>query len=178
MWRYLAPLRPIPEHYQMESNRWLYEPLTMSMHSKFQWFSIRFCFPKKMFITLLNIFSSNHLVNIRTEVPLPMGQRIYVFGNLSSKPFSLDDGRLRQKLIVKSKYMRLRGQDQSLHTKDQNSIKMLAKISSDIRHTEKYCLFTLTSTHSPKYVTNFLMENIKCYSCIYTNSFVRRSFKS
>lgn len=83
-----------------------------------------------------------------------MGERIYVFGNLSSKPFALDDGRLRQKLTIKSKYIRLRGHVRNLEhgspTNDQNNVKILAKISSDIRQTDKYVLFTLASMHSPK----------------------------
>lgn len=90
-----------------------------------------------------------------------MGQRIYVFGNLSSKPFLLDDGRLRQKLTVKSKYVRLRGHERShdnaTTSKDQNNVKMVAQISSDIRNTEKYSLFTLASTHSPKYMLIFVL---------------------
>lgn len=79
-----------------------------------------------------------------------MGERIYVFGSLSSKPFTLDDGRLRQKLTIKSKYIRFRGHERRVQTKDENNVKILAKITSDIRHTDKYSLFTLASIHSPK----------------------------
>lgn len=83
---------------------------------------------------------------------MAMGERIYIFGNLSSKPFSLDDGRLRQKLIIKSKYSRMRGHERNVENiKDQNNVKILAKITSDIRHTDKHSLFTLSSNHTPKY---------------------------
>lgn len=81
-----------------------------------------------------------------------MGERIYVFGNLSSKPFSLDDGRLRQKLTIKSKYVRLRGHERNQENlKDENNVKILAKISSDIHHAENHSVFTLEISHIPKY---------------------------
>lgn len=84
---------------------------------------------------------------------MSMGERIYIFGNLSSKPFSLDDGRLRQKLTIKSKYSRLRGHERNVeNNKDQNNVKILAKITSEIRHAENHSLFTLSSIHAPKYV--------------------------
>lgn len=82
---------------------------------------------------------------------LSPGERVYVFGSLSSKPFSLDDGRLRQHVTIKAKYIRLRGHEKDLDTaRDQNNIKILAKICSEIRHTENYSLFTLVTTHKPK----------------------------
>ncbi|XP_055313140.1 uncharacterized protein LOC129574749 [Sitodiplosis mosellana] len=93
----------------------------------------------------------NHLVNLKSDAPMSMGERIYIFGNLSSKPFSLDDGRLRQKLIIKSKYSRLRGHERNIENKnDQNNVKILAKITSDIRHADNHSLFTLSSNHMPK----------------------------
>lgn len=112
-------------------------------------------------LNILFFFSSNHLVNIRTDEQLPVGERIYVFGLLSSKPFSLDDGRLRQKLIIKSKYIRLRGHERSVLAKDENNVKILAKIISDIRNTNKYSLFTLASIHSPKYAMIFIWHLIE-----------------
>lgn len=95
-------------------------------------------------------FSSNHHVNAKIDEPMTIGDRIYVFGHLSSKPFSLDDGRLRQKLTIKSKYIRLRGHER--HTdksKDVNNVQMLAKITSNVHHTDKYSLFTLVLSHTP-----------------------------
>lgn len=84
---------------------------------------------------------------------MTIGQRIYVFGNLSSKPFSLDDGRLRQRLIIKSKYVRLRGYEKGSDNRDLNNVKMMARICSDIKHTDAYTLFTLEASHNPKYAT-------------------------
>lgn len=95
---------------------------------------------------------------MRTEEPLAIGERIYIFGVLSSKSFSLDDGRLRQKFIIKSKYIRVRGHDRSVEAKDENHVEILAKITSDIRHTDKYSLFTLASTHRTKYVMVFMLH--------------------
>lgn len=84
------------------------------------------------------------------------GDRIYVFGHLSSKPIPLDDGRLRQKLTIKSKYIRLRGHERNTeNSKDMNNVQMQAKITSDIHHTDKYSLFTLVISHTPTYVSNF-----------------------
>lgn len=86
---------------------------------------------------------------------MSQGNRIYVFGHLSSKPFTLDDGRLRHNLVIKAKYMRLRGHERNVETvenvEDQNNVKMLAKISGDIRHEKTHSLFTLAASHSPKY---------------------------
>lgn len=92
-------------------------------------------------------------MNIKSEDSLAVGQRIYIFGHLSSKSFTLDDGRLRSKLTIKSKYLRLRGHERKTdHPEDLNNVKILAKISSEIQHTDKYSLFTLASNHVPKYV--------------------------
>lgn len=91
-----------------------------------------------------------------------MGDRIYIFGHLSSTPFSLDDGRLRQRLTIKSKYMRLRGHERNTDSKDSkdvNNVKILAKITSDIHLSEKYAVFTLVSNHIPKYVLAFTEFN-------------------
>lgn len=87
---------------------------------------------------------------------MSMGHRIYVFGSLSSKPFSLDDGRLRQRLTIKSKYIRLRGHERNTESKDLNNVKILAKITSEIRHADKYTLFTLGSSHTPKYAAQMI----------------------
>lgn len=95
-------------------------------------------------------------MNIKSDEPKCMsaGERIYIFGNISSKPFSLEDGRLRQSLTIKSKYARLRINDRNVpNIKDINNVQIVAKIVSEIRHTNKYALFTLASTHIPKYVT-------------------------
>lgn len=104
----------------------------------------------------MNCFSCNHQVNVKTEDPLSAGVRVYVFGNLSTRPFKLDDGRVRQRVIVKSKYFRLRGHADN---NDHNSVVLLATICSEIRHTEKYTLFTLLSTHIPKYVVKWFYLN-------------------
>lgn len=106
------------------------------------WIACRFC---------LN--SCNHHVNITSDELISSGQRIYIFGSMSSKPFSLDDGRLRQKVTIKSKYVRLRGHERNEDIiNDQNNVKILAKITSNFRHTDNYSLFTLESNHIPKYV--------------------------
>lgn len=166
MWNWSVRLWPEREHYQMALKWWSSELWKMIMFSKCpryrycssvcwsrQWHCISFfcCF-----------CSFNHLVNIRTDELLPIGARIYVFGNLSSKPFPLDDGRLRQKLIIKSKYIRFRGHDRHLQTKDENNVKILAKITSDVRHTDKYTLFTLASTHNPKYTDSTIYRHVIC----------------
>lgn len=91
-------------------------------------------------------------MNAITDEPMAAGERIYVFGNLSSKQFSLDDGRLRNRLTVKSRYIRLRGHERNVDNRssDQNNVKIMAKVTSDMHHTDKYTLFTLASTHTPK----------------------------
>lgn len=97
-----------------------------------------------------HIFSCNHHVNVRCEDTFKAGERVYIFGSLSARQFSLDDGKLRQKLVVKAKYFRQRGHTQNSDEEDVNNIKISAKIKSDIRHTDKYSLFTLISSHIPK----------------------------
>lgn len=97
---------------------------------------------------------------MRTDEPLSIGERIYVFGVLSAKPFLLDDGRLRQKFIIKSKYIRLRGHERGVQVKDENNVQIQAKITSDIRHTDRYSLFTLASMHKTKCVMIFM-----CFIC-------------
>ncbi|XP_031641029.1 uncharacterized protein LOC116352516 [Contarinia nasturtii] len=95
----------------------------------------------------------NHHVNVKTDDLLTVGQRIYIFGHLNSKPFTLDDGRLRQKLTIKSTYHRLRGESNTAdntHVKDQNNAKIVGKITSDIRITDKHVLLTIASRHNPK----------------------------
>lgn len=97
------------------------------------------------------LFSFNHHVNIKTDTVVSSGDRVYVFGSMNSKPFSLDDGRLRQQVTIKAKYIRIRGNERNMDVRDdQNNIQMLAKLCSDIRTTDKYALFTLSTTHSPK----------------------------
>lgn len=113
------------------------------------------------------------MVKVRTDERLPVGERIYVFGFLGSKQFSLDDGRLRQKLTIKSNYIRLRGHEHSVQSKDVNNVKISAQITSNIRTTDKYSLFTLALMHSLKYVEIFccflfkIKKNSNIFSCLY-----------
>lgn len=103
--------------------------------------------------------SYNHHVNLlKTDEPLTIGDRIYVFGLLSSKPFTLDDGRVRQRFIIKCVYHRLRGHTDSrssFDVQDQNTVKIVGKISSDVRRTDKHVLFTIACNHTPKYINQF-----------------------
>lgn len=103
---------------------------------------------------------------MRTEEPLAIGERIYVFGVLRSKPFSLDDGRLRHKFVIKSKYMRLRGHERSVQVKDENHVEILAKITSDIRHTDKYSLFTLASKYKTQYAMIYIVVFLQVFLCL------------
>lgn len=140
----------------------------ITKHSKFHWNGLdprKFSFDKWMQIEIVVnditnhcywlFCSCNHHVNAVSDEPMSQGNRVYVFGSLSSKPFSLDDGRLRYSLIIKSKYLRLRSHEHNMQskTKDVNNVKILAKISTDIHHTNDHTLFTLVSSHTPKYWT-------------------------
>lgn len=129
--------------------------MKMTIFSKFQRFPYSFRFLSIFFVVNSIFCSFNHLVNIRTDEPLPVGERIYVLGHLSSKPFQLDDGRLRQKLVIKSKYIQFRGHELKSQATDENNVIILAKIVSEIQHTDKHILFTLASTHTPKYTGFF-----------------------
>lgn len=75
------------------------------------------------------------------------GQRFDVRGTLSSKPFATSNGSLQHNLIVKAGTIREYAGD-----KDMNNIKVLAKISSDMRHTDKFTTFILETNRVVKYV--------------------------
>lgn len=97
---------------------------------------------------------------------MTIGQRIYVDGIVRSRPFTLDDGRSRQRLIIKSTCVQLRQPEHNADDKDVNNVKMIAKICSEIRHTYHYTVFTLEANYTPKYVTSTSHErslHTKCY---------------
>lgn len=99
------------------------------------------------------IFSCNHHVNVRTEDHIRSNDRVYVSGHLSSKNLSLDDGRIRHALTIKGTHFQLKDKNESTAAEnDINQIKIMAQICAEIRHTDQYSLFTLMTTHAPRYV--------------------------
>lgn len=105
---------------------------------------------------------------------MAIGQRIQIDGIIRSKQFFLDDGRPRQRLIIKSNNVRLQKTDRNTDHRDVNNVKMIARICSEIRHTLYYSQFILEANHVVKYATaTFPVLNcIKCWLSIDWNVLV------
>lgn len=97
--------------------------------------------------------SQNHQVSVSYDEPMTIGQRIYVDGIVRSKRFTLDDGRSRHRVVIKSNCVQLRHPELNADDKDVNNVKMMAKICSEILHTYHYTVFELEAKYTPKYVT-------------------------
>lgn len=98
------------------------------------------------------------------STPLTIGQRVHVFGHLSSKPFTLDDGRMKQRLIIKCHYylslgdIDTRSDTKTAFDKDKNSVQIVGKITSDIQNTilyNKYISFEMVYNHMHGYINYF-----------------------
>lgn len=97
-------------------------------------------------------YSCNHHVNVRTEEHIRKDDRVYVAGYLSSKNQFLDNGQIRHILTIKGHHIQLKERNETTAAEnDINQIKILAQICAEIRHTDKYSLFTVMATHTPRY---------------------------
>lgn len=77
------------------------------------------------------------------------GQRIHLIGRLTSFNYWTEDGKLRQKIIIKCGELELLPQNTQTQ-KDLNRVKLCAQISSDIENTRDTSSFTITTRHTPK----------------------------
>lgn len=134
----------------MALNQWLFEHSMLKINSKNFSFNLYSTIHKYLLNALF--FSANHHVNIRTNEEFSTGQRIYIFGKVRSTVFRLDDGKMRNKLIIKAIYDQLRNQGNNQISSDQNEIKIQAEISSNIEQYDTYSAFTLKANYTGSYV--------------------------
>lgn len=77
-----------------------------------------------------------------------LGQRISLVGRMCSQNYWNEDGKLRQKVIIKTgDFELLPPIDAQVDT---NSVQLFSQISSDIENTRDYSTFIMTTQHRKK----------------------------
>lgn len=90
------------------------------------------------------------MVGTGTTNECAAGQRIHLIGRITSQNYWSDDGKLKQKILLKcGEVERLSSNDKR---PDLNRVQLFAQISSGIYNTRDFSSFTLTTKHTPKLV--------------------------
>lgn len=90
------------------------------------------------------------MVGTGTREECAAGQRIHLVGRISSQNYWSDEGKLKQKILLKcGEFAQLSSNDKQ---PDVNRVRLFAQIASGIQNTRDYSSFTLTTKHTPKLV--------------------------
>lgn len=98
---------------------------------------------------LLFLKSYYHMVGTGSKDDCKNGQRIHLIGRLSSRNYWTEDGKLRQKNIIKCGDLELLPEDKQ-QQRDLNRVELCAQISSNIDNTRDMSSFIMLTRHTPK----------------------------
>lgn len=107
-----------------------------------------FCFPNDVLIFFFLSFSSDHHIHINTDLTPTVGQRINILGSLSSDNVKTADGKIVSSSVVKASKLHLLKNEcgtSDLNTGDQCSVKILAKICTNIIVNDRNCSFSIVT---------------------------------
>lgn len=89
------------------------------------------------------------MVGTGSKVEWKTGQRIRLDGRISSQNHWTEQGKLRQKIIIKCGELELIPEG-SQYQQDRNQVELVAQISSDIENVRDSSSFTMTTRYTPK----------------------------